>query len=60
MISHTLQSLLNSCTGPNPRFPPTILYNEGWMLRLILDWFSNHPDLNHPLGSVDICGTIGA
>lgn len=49
MISHTLQSLLNSCAGPNPRFPPTLLYNEGWMLRLILDWFSKYPDLDHPL-----------
>ena len=29
--------------------PPTILYNEGWVLRLILDWFSQQEFTNHPL-----------
>jgi hypothetical protein len=23
--------------------PPTMLYNEGWMLRLVLDWFARQP-----------------
>lgn len=23
-------------------FPATLLYNEGWLLRLVLDWFANH------------------
>jgi hypothetical protein len=23
-------------------FPATIFYNEGWLLRLVLDWFSEH------------------
>jgi hypothetical protein len=26
-----------------------LLYNEGWLLRLTLDWFSAHRDVNHPL-----------
>jgi hypothetical protein len=30
-------------------FPPTLIYNEGWLLRLILDWFSTHRDINHTL-----------
>lgn len=29
--------------------PATELYNEGWMLRLILDWFSGQPSKSHPL-----------
>lgn len=29
--------------------PPTELYNEGWLLRLVLDWFSRHPETEHPL-----------
>lgn len=28
---------------------PTELYNEGWMLRLILDWAERHADDSHPL-----------
>jgi len=28
--------------GSNERlFPATLLYNEGWLLRLVLDWFAN-------------------
>lgn len=49
MISSTFISLLTSCSGPNPHFPPTLLYNEGWMLRLILHWFSSRPTIDHPL-----------
>ena len=32
-----------------PNFPPTILYNEGWLLRLAVDWFSNSGISDHPL-----------
>ncbi len=28
---------------------PTSLFNEGWMLRLILDWFAQQPAMHHPL-----------
>jgi hypothetical protein len=31
------------------KFPATILYNEGWLLRLVLDWFSRQPVGGHPL-----------
>lgn len=30
-------------------FPPTLIYNEGWLLRLILNWFKNNPQVEHPL-----------
>jgi hypothetical protein len=30
--------MLRAAEGPVSRFPPTVLYNENWMLRLVLDW----------------------
>ena len=35
--------LLGRCAGPETVLPPTALFNEGWMLRLVLDWASRHP-----------------
>lgn len=29
----------------NSNFPSTIFYNEGWLLRLVLDWFCRRDDL---------------
>jgi len=29
--------------------PPSLLYNQGWMLILILNWFHTHEVLGHPL-----------
>jgi hypothetical protein len=31
-------------------FPPTEVYNEGWLLRIILQWFSTQKFEDHPLG----------
>ena len=44
-----IYALLESCASDSPLFPPTILYNEGWLLRLVLDWFQNHRTGEHPL-----------
>ncbi len=44
-----IRVMLESCATESPLFPPTLLYNEGWLLRLVLDWFSTHKDVNHPL-----------
>lgn len=41
--------LLAACGTTQPVLPPTTLYNEGWMLRLVLDWFSRQPFDEHPL-----------
>ena len=30
-------------------FPATTLYNEGWLLRLVLDWFAHQRPEGHPL-----------
>jgi hypothetical protein len=44
--------MMQSCANEDARiFPPTELYNEGWMLRLCLDWFARTGDgaRTHPL-----------
>ena len=40
--------LLSLCGTQNEVFPPTDLFNEGWMLRLVLDWLHRSPSLTHP------------
>jgi len=37
-----ITSLLAQCIGDTPPFPPTDLFNEGWLLRLVLDWYSRN------------------
>jgi hypothetical protein len=41
--------ILGKCGSEASVLPPTELYNEGWMLRLILDWFERNRDLLHVL-----------
>jgi len=38
-----IAELLLACGTSNSILPPTELFNEGWMLRLVLDWASRHP-----------------
>lgn len=44
-----IEQMLKTCGTQDGVFPPTELYNEGWMLRIILDWFSRQPSKSHPL-----------
>lgn len=52
-IKDRICDMLSLCSGSSKSclFPPTILYNEGWMLRLVLDWFASQGDAvaGHPL-----------
>lgn len=41
--------LIDSAESELANFPLTLLYNEGWLLRLILDWYSRHNLTGHPL-----------
>ena len=45
----SVQMMLRSASGNQPLFPRTLLYNEGWLLRLVLDWFASHSIPDHPL-----------
>ena len=44
-----IQEMLMASGDPSRVFPPTILYNEGWLLRLVLDWFSRQAGDGHLL-----------
>lgn len=56
MVNERIAELLSMSVGPGRVFPPTELYNEGWMLRLVLDWFSRTPDCNYELRFLDGSG----
>ncbi len=49
MFIETFLNLLANIDHDIPNFPPTILYNEGWLLRLVVDWFSKSGVADHPL-----------
>jgi len=52
MSGHALRriaEMLTACGTDAGVLPSTTLYNEGWMLRLVLDWFADHPGMDHPL-----------
>ena len=44
----TVISLLRELENDKPHMPPTMLYNEGWLLRVILHWFSQNRVAGHP------------
>jgi len=46
-MSKRVAELLLACGGTDTIAPPTTLYNEGWLLRLVLDWH----DRNRGAGS---------
>ena len=41
--------MLGRSTSSDRVFPATLLFEEGWMLRLVLDWFAVHRTVDHPL-----------
>jgi hypothetical protein len=43
----TVHRLFASSASDSSPFPPTLLYNEGWLLRLILDWFAAYELPDH-------------
>jgi hypothetical protein len=45
----TFLNLISNIDVENPNFPPTTLYNEGWLLRLVVDWFSTSGITDHLL-----------
>lgn len=49
MALSRISALLETLTAEKPTFPPTDLYNETWLLRLVLDWYSRHPGIESPL-----------
>ena len=48
MMIDRIQAMLKSCELGKPPFPPTVLFNESWLLRLVLDWFAEHGGDRYP------------
>jgi hypothetical protein len=48
-VTETIGSMLRSCATKSPVFPATTMFNESWLLRLVLDWFASHALTEHPL-----------
>jgi len=44
-----VDEILSRCGASHSVLPPTELFNEGWMLRLVLDWLDRHRDCAHTL-----------
>jgi hypothetical protein len=49
MITGRIKAMLDACESGQPAFPPSLLFNEGWLLRVVLDWFSRHGGDRYPL-----------
>jgi len=49
LMIQRIHTLLDANETEPHLFPPTLLYNEGWMLRLVLEWFNTHQAQGHPL-----------
>ena len=49
MIVERIKAMLEACEAGTAAFPPTELYNEDWLLRIILDWFARHGGDRYPL-----------
>lgn len=50
--------LLSKCSTRDTLMPPTELFNEGWMLRLVLDWAQHHPDAISALRFCPGCSVV--
>ena len=44
-----IMNMLQSCDTDYGPLPPTEVYNQGWVLRLIRDWFSRQFPSAHQL-----------
>ena len=49
MITGRIKALLEACEDGEPCFPPTVLFNENWLLRVVIDWFARHGGDRYPL-----------
>jgi hypothetical protein len=48
-VLNSIQQLLTLAEKEDRNFPPTLLFEEGWMLRLVLRWFAESTIAGHDL-----------
>jgi hypothetical protein len=49
MITDRIKAMLQACEVGDSPFPPTVLFHENWLLRLVLAWFADRGEEGHPL-----------
>jgi hypothetical protein len=49
MITRRIKAMLEACEAGEPTFPPNVLFNETWLLRVVIDWFHRHGGDRYPL-----------
>ncbi len=49
MVVDRIKAMLEACEAGAAAFPPAELYNEDWLLRIVLDWFARHGGDRYPL-----------
>lgn len=53
--SERIRAIIEESVNSKPVMPPTEIFNEGWLLRLALDWFASHPDVQHRMAVPSGC-----
>jgi hypothetical protein len=49
MIIGRIKEMLEACEAGSPTFPPNVLFNENWLLRIVIDWFERHGGDRYPM-----------
>ena len=49
MITERVKAMLEASEGGKPSFPPTTLFGEQWLLRVVVDWFERHGGDRYPM-----------
>jgi len=44
-----VQAMLAACEGGSAAFPPSTLFGEQWLLRVVIDWFERHGGDRYPM-----------
>ena len=44
-----VRAMLEACEGGNPWFPPSTLFGEHWLTRVVIDWFERHGGDRYPM-----------
>ena len=53
MIIGRINAMLERCEAESPAFPPTALFGEQWLLRLVVDWFDGQGGDRYPLSPLE-------
>jgi hypothetical protein len=53
MITERIKTMLQACEAGQPPFPPTVLFNESWLLRVVMDWFARHGGDRYPFSTLE-------